>query len=115
MHYLMNMMSMIPKREKGDFRMIAATASGWRRATRLGAREERAWNTQVADTKDAARPGSCCLHAMEDRQIFPHLLRSLGFDTLLGLWGFKKFYDTIDPRSASPSLTLKGTATLSLP
>ena len=91
MQYLLNMMSMIPKKEKGELRMIAAMASGWRCDTRLGAREERAWNSPVVDTKDAARPGSCCLHVMEDRQIFLDLLRALGFDTLQGLGGYIKF------------------------
>ena len=95
--------------------MIAAMASGWRCDARRGAKEERAWNTHVAETKDAARPGSCCLHVMEDRQIFLDLLWALGVDTLQGLWDFIKFYDTIDPRSCSPNLVRTGTATRSSP
>lgn len=71
--------------------------------------------TQVADAKDAARTGSSCLHVMENRIIFIGLLRALGFDTLQGLWGFIKFYDTIGPMFSSPSLALRGTATLGLP
>ena len=30
MQYLLNVMSMIPKKAKGEFRMIASMASGWR-------------------------------------------------------------------------------------
>ena len=30
MRYLMNVMSIIPKKKKGDYRMIEAMASGWR-------------------------------------------------------------------------------------
>ena len=96
MQYLMNVMSMVPKKEKGEFRMIAAMASGWRCDARLGVKEEGARNTHVVDTKDVAWPGSCCLHLMEDRHIFLDLLRALGVDTLQGLWGFIKFYETID-------------------
>ena len=35
MQYLMNVMSMIPKKNMGDYRMIAAMASGWRMDTKL--------------------------------------------------------------------------------
>ena len=49
MRYLINVMSMIPKKKKGDYRMIAAMASGWRMDTKLGKHGERAWNAAVAD------------------------------------------------------------------
>ena len=74
MQYLLNAMSMIPKKDKGGFRMIASMAKG-----------ERAWNSQAADENDAARPGSCCLHVMGDHHISIDILRALGFDTLQGL------------------------------
>ena len=35
MQYLLNIMSMIPKEQKGDYRMIAAMATGWRMETKL--------------------------------------------------------------------------------
>lgn len=77
MQYLINIMSMIPKKAKGEYRMTADMASGWRVDTKLGQAGERAWNSAVADEDDSARPGSCCLHTMEDRQIFLDILRSL--------------------------------------
>ena len=83
--YLLNVMSMITKKEKGDFRMIVSMASGWRCDAKLDAKGERAWNAHVADENDVARPGSCCLHVLEDRQIFIDILRPLGFDTVQGL------------------------------
>ena len=98
MQYLLNIMTMIPKKEKGQCRMIASMASGWRCDTKLDAKGERAWNAPVADEHDAARPGSCCLHMMEDRQILIDILQALGFDTLQDLWGCIKFYDSIDPQ-----------------
>ena len=88
---------MIPKKAKGEFRTIAAMASGWRVDTKLDQAGERAWNSAVADEDDSARPESCCLHVMEDRQIFLDILRSLEFDTMQGLWDFVNFYDSIDP------------------
>ena len=90
MQYLLNVMSMIPKKQKGEYRMIAAMASGWRVGTKLDQAGERAWYTAVADEDDSARPGKCCLHLMEDRQHFLDILRSLEFDTMQGLWGFRK-------------------------
>ena len=107
MQYLLNVMSMIPKKGKGDCQMIASMASGWRCDTKLDANGERVWNAQVADENDAARPGSCCLHVMEDRQIFIDILRALGCDALQGLWGFTKFYDSIDPKCSSSSSARK--------
>ena len=89
MQYLMNIMSMIPKK-KGEYRMIRAMASGWRVDTKLDRNGERAWNTAVADQDDSAKPGKCCLHVIEDRWIFLDILRSLEFDTMQGLWGFVK-------------------------
>ena len=77
MQYLLNVMSMILKKQKGEYRMIAAMASGWRVDTKLDQAGERAWNTAVADEDDSARPGKCCLHLMEDRRIFLDILRSL--------------------------------------
>lgn len=102
------MMVMIPKKEKGEFRMIVAMALGWRHDTKLGAKGERAWNTHVADDKDAARPCSPCLHVMEDRQIFLDILRALGFDTLQGLLDFIKSYDMIDPQVLFTELGTQG-------
>ena len=88
--------------------MIAAMASGWRCDTKLGPKGERAWNTQVADDKDVARLGSCCLYVMEDRQVFLDILRALGFDTLQSLLEFIKFYDTIDPQVLFTELSTQG-------
>ena len=45
---------------------------------------------------------------MEDRQIFLDILRSLQFDTMQGLWGFVKFYDTIDPAILRAELSNQG-------
>ena len=67
MQYLMNIMSMIQKKAKGEYRMIAAMASGWRVDTKLDQPGERAWNAAVADEDDSARPGKYCLHVVEDR------------------------------------------------
>ena len=78
MQNLLNVMSMILKKEKGDFRIIASLASGWTCDAKLVAKGERAWDAQVADENDAARPGSCCLHVMADRQIFIDILRACG-------------------------------------
>ena len=77
--------------------MIASMASGWRLDVRLDAGPERAWVHTIADTDDAARPGSSCLYAMESRQMFLDMLRALEYDTMVGLWDFVKFYDTLDP------------------
>ena len=88
--------------------MVAAMASGWRVDTGLDQAGERAWNSEVADDNDSARPGSCCLHVMEDRQIFLDILRSLEFDTMQGLWDFVKFYDSIDPAVLREELSTQG-------
>ena len=87
MQYLLNIMSMIPKKAKGEFWMIAFRASGWRVDTKLDSHGGRAWNAEVADENDSARPGSCSLHVMEDRQISWDIRRPLKFDTLQGLMG----------------------------
>lgn len=108
MQYLMNVMSMIPKKKKGDYRMIAAMASGWRMDTKLDKHGERAWNSAVADVDDSAKPGKCCLHVMEDRQIFIDILRSLESDTLQGLLDFVNFYDAIDPAVPREELIIQG-------
>ena len=88
--------------------MIATMASGWRCDAKLDAKGEMAWNAQVADENVAARPGSCCLHVMGDMQTFIDILRALGFDTLQGLWGFIKFYDSIDPQMLFVELSAHG-------
>ena len=88
--------------------MIAAMGSGWRVDTKLDREGERAWNTAVADEDDSARPGKCCLHVMEDRQIFLDILRSLEFDSMQGLWDFVKFYGTIDPAVLREELGTQG-------
>lgn len=108
MQYLMNVMSMVPKKRKGEYRMIAAMASGWRMDTKLDRQGERAWNSALADKEDSASPGKFCLHVMEDRQIFLDSLRSLGFNTLQGLWGCVKFYESIDPALLRGELSTQG-------
>lgn len=45
---------------------------------------------------------------MEDRRIFLDILRSLNFDTMQGLWGFVKFYDSIDPAVLREELSIQG-------
>ena len=80
---MLNIMSKIPKKAKGEYRMIAAMAFGWRVDTKLDQSGERAWNTAVADEGDSARPGKCCLHVMEDRQIFLDILRFWSFVKVL--------------------------------
>ena len=62
----------------------------------------------MADQDDFAKPGKCCLHVMEDMQIFLDILRSLNFDTLQGLWGFVKFYDSNDPAVLREELITQG-------
>ena len=104
----MNVLSMIPKKKKGDYRMIAAMASGWRMDTKLDKQGERAWDSAMADVDDSAKPGKCCLHLMEDLQICIDLLRSLEFDTLQALWGFVQFYDTIDLAVLREELSIQG-------
>ena len=76
--------------------------------TKLDKHGERAWNTAVADQNDSAKLGKCCLHVMEDRQTFLDILRSLNFDTLQGLWGFVKSYDSIDPAVLREGLSIQG-------
>ena len=76
--------------------------------TKLDRHGERAWNSAVADVDDSAKPGKCCLHVMEDRQILIDILRVLEFDTLQGLWDFVKFYDTIDPAVLREELSVQG-------
>ena len=77
LQFLLNVMSMIPKKDPGAVRMIAPTASGWRLAVRLDSQGERAWCSAIADTDDAARPRSSCLYSMEARQIFLAILKAL--------------------------------------
>lgn len=108
MQYLMDIMSMIPKEKKGEYRMIAAMASGWRVDTKLDRNGERAWNTAVAGQDDSAKPGKCCLRVMEDRQIFLDILRSLELDMMQGFWDFVKFYDSIDPAVLREDLSTQG-------
>ena len=40
--------------------------------------------------------------------MFIDILRSLNFDTLQGLWGFVKFYDSIDPAVLKEELSIQG-------
>ena len=49
MQYLLNIMSMTPKKTNGEFRMFASVASGWRVDAKLDKPGERACNTEVAD------------------------------------------------------------------
>ena len=85
LQFLLNIMSMIPKKEPGMVRMIASMASGWRLDVRLDTKGERAWCAAIADPDDAARPGSSCLYSMEARQIVLDILRALRYDTMEGL------------------------------
>lgn len=56
MEYLLNVMSMIPKKAKGEFRMIAAMSSGWRVDTILDQPGEWAWDSEVDDDNDSLPP-----------------------------------------------------------
>ena len=69
-------LGMVPKKQKGELRMVASMLSGWRRETKLSAVQERAWNKKVAGKDDVGRPGSWCLRAMEDRQILLDILKA---------------------------------------
>lgn len=107
MQYLLNVMSMIPKKAKGDPH-DRSHGPGWRVDTKRDQAGERAWNSEVADGNDSALPGSCCLHVMEDRQIFLDISRSLEFDTMQGLWDFVKSNESIDPAVLREELSTHG-------
>ena len=57
LQFLLNVMSMIPKKDPGAVMMIKSMASGWRLDVRLDSKGERAWCSAIADTDDAARAG----------------------------------------------------------
>ena len=83
MQYMLNNMSMIPKKGKADdVRMVAAMASGWRNETKMEPHVDRLWNASVSRESDSAGPGSSCLQAMEDCQCLLDILNACDFGTL---------------------------------
>ena len=75
--------------------MVCSQSTLWRTDCKMESTEERAFNRSIAGKDDATRPGSSCLHAMEDTQIVKDQLSACDLDVLIALWGLEKFYDTI--------------------
>lgn len=91
--WLVNLMAMIPK--KKGHRTVATMASGYRVYTGLDDEKERQWNVENSHEDDSSKPNTSCLRAAEERLIEQEILHLNGYDTLVVLWGFVKFYDTI--------------------
>lgn len=86
-------MAMIPK--KKGHRTVATIASGYRVHTGLDDEKERQWNVENSHEDDSSKPNTSCLRAAEERLIEQEILHLNGYDTLVVLWDFVKFYDTI--------------------
>jgi len=70
-------------------------ASGYRVYTGLDDEKERQWNVENSHEDDSSKPNTTCLRAAEERLIEQETLHLNGYDTLVVLWDFAKFYDTI--------------------
>ena len=86
--WLVNLMAMIPK-------TVATMASGYRVYAGLDDESERQWNVENSHEDDSSKPNASCLRAAEERLIEQEILSLNGYDTLVVLWDFVKFYDTI--------------------
>lgn len=75
--------------------MVCPQSTLWRTDCKMESSEERAFNKAIAGTDDTARPGSSCLHAMEDRQIIIDQLAACDLEVLIALWDLEQFYDPI--------------------
>ena len=71
--------------------MVCSQSTLWRAGCQMESAEERAFNTSIAGIDDTARPGSSCLHAMEDRQILIAQLAACDLEVLIALWGLGGF------------------------
>ena len=91
--WLVNLMAMIPK--KKGHRTVATMASGYRIYTGLEDEKERQWNIENSHEDDSSRPDTSCLRAAEERLIEQKNLSLNGYETMVVLWDFVKFYDTI--------------------
>lgn len=75
--------------------MVCSQSTLWRTDSKMESTEERAFNRSIAGKDDTARPGSSCLHAMEDRQTVIGQLYACGLEVLVALCDLEKFNDTI--------------------
>lgn len=91
--WLVNLMAMIPK--KKGHRTVATMASGYRVYTGLDDESERQRAIENSHVDDSSKPNTSCLRAAEERLIEQEILNLNGYDTLVVLWDFVKFDDTI--------------------
>ena len=70
-------------------------ASGYRIYTDREEEDERQWNIDNSHEDDSSKPNTSCLRAAEERLIEQEILHLNGYSTLVLLWDFAKFYDTI--------------------
>ena len=81
--------------KKKGHRTVATMASGYRVYTGLDDGKERQWNVENSHEDDSSKPNTSCLRAAEERLIEQEILHLNGYDTLVVLWDFVKFYGTI--------------------
>ena len=86
-------MAMIPK--KRGHRCVATMASGYRMYTSLEEKIDKQWNIDNSHADDSCKPETSCLRAAEERLIEQEILVNTDYQTLVILWDFVKFYDTI--------------------
>ena len=87
---------------------IAALGFGCRTPEVVGAASRRLFDprTSLRDLLLTLTANRMCHRKL--RQIFIDILRALGSDILQGLWGFIKFYDSIDPQILLTELSTQG-------
>ena len=91
--WLVNLLNMIPK--KKGHRCIATMASGYRCFTSLEEDIDKRWNVEHSHEDDTSKPDASCLRAAEERLIEQEILVINDYQTLVILWDFVKFYDTM--------------------
>ena len=70
-------------------------ASGYRMYTSLEEGIDKRWNADNSHEDDSCKPETSCLRAAEERLIEQEILVNNDFQTLVILWDFVKFYDTM--------------------
>ena len=88
--------------------MVCAQGILWRVACQMASAKEGASNSSIAGLDDTSRPGSSCLHTMEDCQILIGELAACNMEVLVALWGLEKFYDSIPFKLMRSHLNLCG-------
>ena len=91
--WMCKVMCMVPK--KKGHRTVATLASGYRVYTSLEAEEDRRWTIDHSHEDDSCKPNMSCPRAAEERLMVQGILVMDNYKTLVILWGFAKFYDTI--------------------